>query len=152
MTEATTVNNHEAAATKLLGFMLIAQSELLQTMTISSPTGMTAGVTQELAHHMRGLGQYLAAGKATAMIHDRQAALGCTFGMVSAAGLALELLNVRINELMGPESGDKPVAYDQLLLLLEQLQAGAFNPSTPVGDLLSTGLESYVGEPPIAPQ
>lgn len=98
MTEQTT--NQPAyepeKATKMLGAMLIAQADLLQSMQILSPAGAANGITGELAHHLRSVGTFMCATNAGVVIHDRSFAFAAALVASSTSFNALDRMAVNV--------------------------------------------------------
>lgn len=130
-----------ASATRRLGLMLVAQSELLSTVSLASPTGMTASVTQELCGHMRQLGQYLTAGAARAVILDRESALAAALLMNLASARTLQRLGVRFEDALMEEE-----LFRECEAMCDAVDAGpdgqGGNPSQAVEQRLAQFLDS----------
>ena len=132
----------ELPASKVLGVMLMAQAELLQGISISSRTGLSAVVAIELSNHLQSLGAFLAMGHGEAVIYDRVHALTSMVVATIMAGTAMEGLNIRVTEaLTAAEDSDAPTILRDVL---EQLRNGTFNPLASVPDMLDTLLAGYV--------
>lgn len=151
MTESTTptsapTNDSAAAATRRLGLMLMSLADLLHTVNLATPTGLSASVAQELAHHTNSLGQYLASGAGAAVVFDRQTALGAYIGMSTMAADALRMLHVDVAGCL--ESEEQRGTSELLASMLVEVDAGRLVPGISIGDYLSQGLEKFVGEAP----
>lgn len=159
MTETTTEQAQDAInsladkgpvlASRLLGVMLLAQAEMLQGITITSRTGMSAAVSIELAQHMHALGSFLAGGYGQAVIYDRVRALSSMVVSTIMGGSALEELGVNVSGAMDvPEDSDLTGILREVL---DQLRANIFDPNTSVPELLDPLLPGFVGDAPEDP-
>ena len=160
MTESTTTQaqaaiNSEAtvydarAASRRLGLAMVAQADLLMTMNLVTPTGMTAAVTQELAVHMRSVGEFLARGNGTAVIFDRQTALAAAVSSFLMNGAALDLLNVDVSKAMNKVDAE-PLA-EAIEGAVADMDQGDASTAMAIVEITAPMFAAFIGEAPVEP-